>query len=273
MNTLRAYKVNIAKQFTSASFVVGVIAAATLFFTSTGRYAQWGKEYTIFEMMLEHNKETILCDASYSPYSMVNSLASTYLCLFVPFICAFPAVSMLIIEKNSLAYRYNVVRCGKKQYMLGWYLSGIVTAGTMLLMAYILFVFVVFIKMPSVSEFRINGIIVPEKYVTEIIWRAAGWFVFGMVISSVYLLAASMINDIYICMCGVFSLMFIYDMAIQKIAAALEYSKPYLYNLMMSGMSGIRYIGKQNIAYAVIILGNAVIITSVAGRKRGDSGE
>ncbi len=272
MNVLRAYKTGCMKQISSMGFLLGIIVVAALFFTSTGNIDEWGREYTLFEMMWGWDKETVIYDMVYSPYVMVSLPPSEYFCMFVPFICAFPAVNVLVTEKKSMAYRYNVIRTGHGQYVLGWYMSGIITAGIMVFIAYLMFTAIVFIRMPSMYEFSQTIGVQADNYIATIMWRAAGWFVFGLVTSSVYFLAASIINDIYICMCGVFSLMFIYDIAMQKILAVSNYSKDYLYNFMLSGICNIRYIGRQNIAYAVLIVANAVIIVTVAVRRRGDCG-
>lgn len=106
MRLFRAFLCDFKKMIISLPFL-GCFVLALVCFTTSVAYSDYdiGKQYTILELMFQSKEWLLSTDYRLSWQVLMTPGGGTYFYMFVPLLCALPAITMYFAEKE----RGNIV--------------------------------------------------------------------------------------------------------------------------------------------------------------------
>ena len=279
------------KSIISYGFLACVMITWGLLFTVTGYYDTGaGKTYSVLECMMM-SKKMINSDYAFSSIQMVSNISGGFFQLFLPIIAAFPFMPNFCTERRSGLIRFTISRMGKWNYYFTKFLSAVLSGGFAVILGYFLYSIVIYLRFPSISSYSsdcIDMVLGGSSELVIFLEGALGVFLYGMISVLLAFLLASFLKNKYLVTCIPFTLMYIYSIYLEKIAAnsfGVE-GKEKIYDLQTilnpQTVCMVRFLktgGQVNkpILYALILQGILMVITfclfAFIMNRRCDSGE
>ncbi len=154
MRTLRYCWVNLRKVFTSPGFYLCILFTLILCFTAEA-YTDYteNKVYSVFGLWLSFSEEEMLTHVDMSAYEMIRKATGGWLATFLPIVAAFPLLLILCDESTSKNLRYSVHRETKASFLVGRFLTAMVSGGLAALCGFALFTGAVYLMFPSIGAY------------------------------------------------------------------------------------------------------------------------
>lgn len=151
MRLFNILKGDLKKIILSPAFLLAVSAIFALSFTAEAwRSYDTGKSCTVLEAIFMQNYPSNVCSAF-----IFKSSFNGYLPMFVSTIAALPAVSLLCSERKSGELRFNIIRCGNKNYCLSKFVCTLIGSGLSVALGRVLFGLLVYLIFPSLEQMNI----------------------------------------------------------------------------------------------------------------------
>lgn len=151
MRSVNILKGDLKKIILSPAFLLAVSAIFALSFTAeVWRNHDTGKSCSVLEAIFMQNYPSDICSAF-----IFKSSFSGYLPMFVSTIAALPAVSLLCGERKSGALRFNIIRCGNKNYCLSKFAGTLIGSGLSVALGRALFGILVYLIFPPLEQMDI----------------------------------------------------------------------------------------------------------------------
>lgn len=129
MKLIRIIKNNISIIIKNKIFWISVIITTVLCFTSTLYSDAYNKQYSVFQVLLDFDKNWCLSDISYSSFYVILSSRASKLSMFIPIIASFTFIQSICDEKRSKFKRVAIIRTGKNKYYVGKIFSALISGG------------------------------------------------------------------------------------------------------------------------------------------------
>ncbi len=279
MRLFGAFLCDMKKMIISLPFF-GCCILALVCFTTTVAYNDYdiGKNYTILELMFRGKVWLLNTDYRLSWQMLMNPAGGTYFYMFVPLLCALPAITMYFAEKERGYYRLSVVRIGAGMYRMAWYLAAVTVGGCLLCLSYVGYCGVVWWVFPSMFEFAMIPEMMPVLDEAYFFKTMLDYYIFGGLGSSVFLIAMAMLRNRYLCISLPFTLLYSYDVLVTKwgtdkfLGGDFE-SGARIAKWNISGASNlIRSGGERWILYVLAVCISMFMFVHMGRRKGGDLG-
>lgn len=154
MKTLKLINVNLRKVMTCIGFYACVLLTVLLCFTAQAYYdITENRNYSVIGVLSEFTREEMLADSSFSAYQILSCISSGWLKLFIPIIAAFPLMPLICDERESKCARYFAFRTSKFSFTTGSFLTAMISGGLAVLCGFVLFVVLVYMLFPNISEY------------------------------------------------------------------------------------------------------------------------
>ena len=128
-----------------------MIITTILCFTATLYSDAYNKQYSVFQVLSNFDKNLCLSDVSYSLFYVILSSRASKLSMFIPIIASFTFIQSICDEKRSKFKRVAIIRSGKNNYYVGKIFSALISGGLVVFLGYILFSICIFFLLPSIK--------------------------------------------------------------------------------------------------------------------------
>ena len=159
--TRRYFRTELIKMYTNISFVIMIIFTAVIYMTNTIYIDSMStKSYNMFQIIGMKNRKENLKAYGISFESIFLGTGSGYISMFGPVIAAVPFVMLFSNARKNTNVRFEIMRTGKKEYLIGKFLSAMVCGGSVIMLGYLLYGLVSLIVLPGAKEqFEIDEVI------------------------------------------------------------------------------------------------------------------
>ncbi len=235
MKLFNMVKVDIYKILKSYIFWIAVLTVFILCFTATLYTDETNRKYTIINVLLNFNRDTILQNIDYSAQRVMILGKTSKIFMFITIVTGFPFISVFCDERKSKNMRMIIYRSGKAKYYIGKLISAIVSGGLVVTLGYIMFCIAVSFLFPSINEFPLNMqknfnevITYYGKHEFTFLYYKIGsiaiifssiieMFIYGAFAVILTFIFSSFITNKYLLLCIPFTLKYIFDMWINKL--------------------------------------------------------
>lgn len=205
--------------------VAGIIGICLL---GTGYEAADGKTYTILQLICFGWQSQEVVPIELNQWNIWKAGQGDWFFLVFPVFVSLGAVLTLYEERCSGQVRFQLIRCGYKQYrrakVAAWGLSG----GLVAVVAYILFGVCVLIFFPSLQDFSKElqrdymRTYIPQGVVLFFVQQIAGMFLYGCLISAISGCICALCHDRYFILCMPVLLVYFFHQSLLKISFAVQ---------------------------------------------------
>lgn len=154
MKIIRNISVSSKTIFTNYGFYICIIFTAVLCIC-TGIYRDTinGNEYSAIKSLMEFDREFMLNNTLFCSYSVAARGAGSWLTMFIPIISSFAFVPLVCDRIESGFVRFSVFRSSKFSYRTAEFLTACISGGLAVMLGYMLFMGLVYILFPNISEY------------------------------------------------------------------------------------------------------------------------
>lgn len=166
-----------------------------------------GKTYSILELLLFLDRNVMLTDVRLNRYEIWVKGIGTWTVIVLPFLLGLGYLYAISSEKQSGMIKFLLIREGAWRYSLSKVVSVMFTGGIIMLIGYICFGVLIYLRFPSVYEYPaelIDGYMQLYPDFQEGIMclkRCLGIFLYGMCINVIPFLVSVFFTDKYILLC------------------------------------------------------------------------
>ena len=214
--TRRYFRTELIKMYTNISFVIMIIFTAVIYMTNTIYIDSMStKSYNMFQIIGMKNRKENLKAYGISFESIFLGTGSGYISMFGPVIAAVPFVMLFSNARKNTNVRFEIMRTGKKEYLIGKFLSAMVCGGSVIMLGYLLYGLVSLIVLPGAKEqFEIDEVISGFMAVKSVRYlygklgigilylvRSMEMFVYGMTSVMLTMLISAFVHNKYLVLC------------------------------------------------------------------------
>jgi len=229
--TRRYFRTELIKMYTNISFVIMIIFTAVIYMTNTIYIDSMStKSYNMFQIIGMKNRKENLKAYGISFESIFLGTGSGYISMFGPVIAAVPFVMLFSNARKNTNVRFEIMRTGKKEYLIGKFLSAMVCGGSVIMLGYLLYGLVSLIVLPGAKEqFEIDEVISGFMAVKSVRYlygklgigilylvRSMEMFVYGMTSVMLTMLISAFVHNKYLVLCIPFMLNYFWSGLINK---------------------------------------------------------
>lgn len=167
-----------------------------------------GKAYSMLNLILMKHPESVIEQAGLSWRDIYLMESPGYTWMFAPVIVSLPFIALICSGNTNSNIRFEMFRTGKKRYILGKIISGVLVAGMIMVTAQIIYGIICGIAMGSEDELT-------EK-LSVYVFRTLGALLYGMVSAFPVLLLSSVIRNKYLVFSVPFMLNYFYTMLLNN---------------------------------------------------------
>lgn len=230
--------------YTNISFVMMIIFTTVIYMTNTIYVDSLiNKSYNLFQIIGMKNKTENLEAYRVSFESVFLGTGSGYMSMFGTVIAVVPFVMLYSNARKNTNVRFEIVRTGKKEYIIGKFLSAMICGGCIIMLGYILYGMVALIALPGAKEqFEIDEIagsfmatgsvrFLYGKLGIRILYviRSLEMFIYGMTSVMLTLLISAFVRNKYLMLCIPFMLNYFWSGLVDKYISAnkfIQYCSP-----------------------------------------------
>lgn len=284
MKTIRLMKEEIKKMYTNPAFFI-VIFAVMLIYATGVIYIEpmTQKSYNLFNISAMKNYREVLSNSWVSTETMIIRGPDSYIWMFAPILASVPFVALLCGAKKNNNIRFEMMRVGKRSYIIGKMLAAMITGGTAFLIGYIGYsIACYFILIPIGEEglfyismnSNLNQLYEIGGIALIIVLRFVCIFVYGMTATILPFAVSSLIRNKYLVICVPFMLSYFFEVFLNKpIEIIMELSRTFSAS---QPADMIRFDSEQNLRillYWLVCIVLTMILHYVVLNKRCDCGE
>jgi hypothetical protein len=203
---------------------VGVILAIVLMMSSLCYIDEYGRQFSIYDLMRYFPREKLTERTSFSAYMIFSGGLGSFITMFIPMVAAFPLVPVFCNERSGGFIRFPLVRVGRIRYLFSKVIAAIISGGFVVTLAFLIFGIIVFIYFPALNDFPASGTryifenMIPNGMGIGIFIKCIQIFCYGALYSLPALAVSAITSNKYIALCVPFMFKYLYDTIIQKIA-------------------------------------------------------
>lgn len=220
---MRSILCEIKKSMHLPFFLLSCFGVALVCCLSEGYTSNGGKSYMIIELLLFLRKDVMLADPGLNRYDMWVKGIGTWTQLLLPFLLSIGYLSAISNEKLSGANRLMLIRENHFKYSSAKAVSAIINGGIIMLVGYVIFGLLVYLKFPSIYEYSANEVeLYLEMYpgFQEAVFcfkRCINVFLYGMCANVFAYLVSVFFTDKYILLCLPLMLKYFWGRILMKI--------------------------------------------------------
>lgn len=204
-------------------FILSCIGVVSVCCLSEGYISANGKSYTIMELLLFLRRDVMLTDISLNRYNIWICGIGTWFQLLLPFLLSIGYLYSVSSEKLSGFNRMLLTRETNIKYCVSKLMAAILSGGIILLVGYLLFGILVYMRFPSIYEYSMDKL---ELYMEMnpgfqepvfCLIRCLRIFLYGMFINVFAYLVSIFFRDKYILICLPIMLKYIWGQGVMKL--------------------------------------------------------
>lgn len=139
--------VDLKKSIFCYGFVLCIVLTSFLCFTSIIYIdSMSGKEYSVIEIII--NRENFK-HLQFDSCQILHSSVNPYITMFLPVLSSIPFVICFCTERISTNIRFSIIRSGKYIYCISKFISAIISAGSCVMLGFILYSFIICFLFPN----------------------------------------------------------------------------------------------------------------------------
>ena len=284
MKTIRLMKEEIKKMYTNPAFFI-VIFAVMLIYATGVIYIEpmTQKSYNLFNISAMKNYREVLSNSWVSTETMIINGPDSYIWMFAPILASVPFVALLCGAKKNNNIRFEIMRVGKRSYIIGKMLAAMVTGGTAFLIGYIGYAIACYFILIPIGEeglfdismnSNLNQLYEIGGIALIIVLRFVCIFVYGMTATILPFAVSSLIRNKYLVICVPFMLSYFVEVFFGKpIDFIMELSRTFSAS---QPANMVRFDSEQNLRillYWLVCVVLTMILHYVILNKRCDCGE
>lgn len=263
-------------------FCISCLGVVVVCMLSVGYTSVSIKDYTIMELFLFLRRDTMLSDVMLNRYEIWVKGIGTWSTLLLPLLLSMGYLYVNSVEKQSGSMKFLLVREGNFRYCISKTISAMVSGGIIMVVGYVIFGLLIYIRFPSLYEYSANDI----SYYMELhtgfneglffVNRCVEIFIYGMLVNIFSFWVSIVFVDKYILLCLPLMLKYMWGQIILKIMtgamnreqydAVNLYSELKLENILVAGSSSWRTVIFILILYVIGFVANMYMLN-----KKGDS--
>lgn len=195
----------------SRLFIVCVIIMAVLNFTSICYVNEYGRQYSVIEILFMENYKEVALVNGVSWDSLWRQPIGTYVAMFAPVVSIFPFLNRFWNEKMCGYILFVESRVGRKKYLLFQIVDAWISSGLVVMLGTIVFnVSLVFLFYRSDSMMESYGLI------ASCVEKSVLLFLYGAVIGTPSLFLSACLKNRYVISCIPFALIYLYDLVVGR---------------------------------------------------------
>lgn len=192
-------------------FVVCVVFMAVMNFTSVCYVNEYGRQYSVIEILFMENYKEVALMNGVSWDSLWRQPLGTYVAMFAPVVSIFPFLNRFWNEKMCGYILFVESRVGRKKYLIFQIVDAWISSGLVVMLGTLVFdVSLVFFFYGSDSVLQSYGLIV------SCVEKGALLFLYGAVIGTPSLLLSACLKNRYVISCIPFALIYLYDLVVGR---------------------------------------------------------
>lgn len=230
MKTIRLIKEELKKMCSNVAFFIVIIATAVIY-ASGIIYTDLTTmtAYNLFSIWMKPNYKIILANGGVSFETLFLDGPDSYIWMFAPILVSLPFVALLCGAKKNNNIRFELMRVGKKSYILGKMVAAILAGGMAFLLGYFIYGVALYIMMPrggAAAMEHITWIYSVTPQLTELyefgglklqlVLRLVGIFVFGMTTVVLPFAVSAFIRNKYLVICVPFMMNYFLTVFLEK---------------------------------------------------------
>lgn len=233
-----------------------VLISAALHLTSICYADELGKEYTIFEILLQKSEMWQQISEELTCSTILQTALGTYGLMFMPVVVMFPFLNYYWVERTTGYARFIQCRISKRRYSIVRAVAGIASSGLVAVLGCLVFGCIVFFVFPQ-GEGNLENSVVN-------IWlpKMATYFLYGAIIGTPVLAMAAVFRNRYTVACVPLLALYLLDLTCKKYGMA-EWETSYLTYLYCTSEKPV-----QIVVYAGAALCLAIIFCVVLEKRR-----
>lgn len=199
---------------------IGVIFACAI---SEGHISGSGTSYTILELFLFVGRDILLTDVFLNRYAIWEHGIGTWVQIFLPLLLSISYLYAISAEKQTGFRRLMLIRENNIKYSISKLTAAMLSGGIILLIGYLLFGVLVWMKFPSIYEYPADQIssymvLIPEFEESLFCFRRCiGIFLYGMCLNVFAYLVSVFFVDKYILICLPLMLKYAWEQVVLKL--------------------------------------------------------
>jgi hypothetical protein len=281
---IRLMREEIKKMYSNPAFFVVIFAVMLIYMTGVVYIEPvTEKSYNLLNISNMENYREVLAGSWVSTEMMIIRGPNSYIWMFAPILASVPFVALLCGAKKNNNIRFEIMRVGKRSYIVGKLLAAMITGGTAFLIGYIGYAIACYFILIPIGErglfdismnSNLNRLYEIGGVSLIIVLRFACIFIYGMTATVLPFAISSLIRNKYLVICVPFMLSYFIEVFLNKpIDIIMELSRTFSAS---QPADMIRFDLEQNlkiILYWLVCMLIAMILHYVVLNKQCDCGE
>ena len=284
MKIIRLMKEEMKKICTNPAFLIVVFAVMLIYMTGVVYVEPMTqKSYNLLNISTLENYREVLESSWVSTETIIIRGPKSYIWMFSPILASVPFVALLCGAKKNNNIRFEMMRVGKRSYIVGKMLAAMIAGGMAFLIGYICYAIACYFILIPIGERGLFDISMNSNmnrlYETGgisllIVLRFVCIFAYGMTATILPFAVSSLIRNKYLVICVPFMLSYFFEVFLGKpINFIMELSRTFSAS---QPADMVRFNSEQNLkilSYWLVCMLISMILHYVVLNKRCDCGE
>lgn len=282
---------------TNYGFYLGSFFTVILCFSTSIYYDSLKNDsYSVIKSLFEFDRDFMLCDTLFCSCQVVLSGSGSWFTMFIPIISAFAFIPILCDKSATKSIRLHIFRSSKFNFFTADFISASLAGGCAVLFGFLIFILLVYVSFPNISEYTYEYRISFENYLNDLYSPFTKYryaciigakcfeiFIYGMLSTIPAIVLSCITKNKYIVICVPFFLKYVITQTSVKLnmQAWIDFQNPNeslgIFANMINPDSILNILHNEKMSllllYNLALIIIAVIIYLVIISRKGDSGE